>query len=250
MGRGSTNDFTVELPLQINTTKEQGCLVGQFSIPNIFSSVMERYNDRLYFRVDGVDTANTIQVNVNDRFYWGYSSQGQQTWLISTLTAGACTAVQLAIAMANAIIDVLGPGTTVVQPPSGPPVLNFNQSSAFQINASNNRLHYRTNVDSFVTLQSGNYANAGFVAAELQRALRTALPNIIVTSQVNQLTFKLPSINITTSNNKLYWLEGTPGLFARFVAILPVGNYTLEELATAVQAAVTTARNGSTALIV
>ena len=45
------------------------------------------------------------------------------------------------------------------------------------------------------------------------------------------------------------WREGKPGSFARFVAILPVGNYTLEELATAVQAAVTTAR-GSTALIV
>jgi hypothetical protein len=63
------------------TTKEQGCLVGQFSIPNVFSSVMERYNDRLYFRVDGVDTANTIQVNVNDRFYWGYSSRGSRRGL-------------------------------------------------------------------------------------------------------------------------------------------------------------------------
>ncbi len=125
MGRGSTNDFTVELPLQINTTKEQGCLVGQFSIPNVFSSVMERYNDRLYFRVDGVDTANTIQVNVNDRFYWGYSSPGQQTWLISTLAAGTYTAVQLAMVMAKAIIAVLGPGTTVVQPPSGLPGAQF-----------------------------------------------------------------------------------------------------------------------------
>jgi hypothetical protein len=89
LGIGSTNDFTIELPLQVNTTKEQGCVVGQFSMPNVFSSVMLNYNDRLYFRVDGVDLPNTIQASVNDRFYWGYSSQGRQTWLISTLTAGA-----------------------------------------------------------------------------------------------------------------------------------------------------------------
>ena len=80
-GIRATNDFTIELPLQDTTTQEQGCLVGQFSIPNVFSPVMHDYNDRLYFRVDGVDAANTIQVNVNDRFYWGYSSPGQQAWL-------------------------------------------------------------------------------------------------------------------------------------------------------------------------
>ena len=131
-GVGATNDFTVELPLQVTTTKEQGCLVGQFSIPNVFSSVMRDYNDRLYFRVDGVNVDNTIQQNVNDRFYWGYRSNGQQTWLITTLPPGASSAVQLAIAMGNAIIAVLGPVATVVQPPSGPPVLNFNQS-AYQI---------------------------------------------------------------------------------------------------------------------
>jgi hypothetical protein len=38
------------------------------------------------------------------------------------------------------------------------------------------------------------------------------------------------SITVTESNNKLYWLEGTPGLFARFVAIIPPGNYTFEGL--------------------
>ena len=103
-GVGSTNDFTVELPLQVTTTKEQGCLVGQFSIPNVFSSVMRDYCDRLYFRVDGVNVDNTIQQNVNDRFYWGYRSNGQQTWLLTTLPPGASSAVQLAIAMGNAII--------------------------------------------------------------------------------------------------------------------------------------------------
>ena len=128
-GVGATNDFTVELPLQVTTTKEQGCLIGQFSIPNVFSSVMRDYCDRLYFRVDGVNVDNTIQQNVNDRFYWGYRSNGQQTWLITTLPPGASSAVQLAIAMGNAIIAVLGPVATVVQPPSGPPVLNFNQST-------------------------------------------------------------------------------------------------------------------------
>ena len=52
-GVGAAGGFTVELPLQVTTTEEQGCLVGQFSMPNVFSSVMRDYNDRLYFRVDG-----------------------------------------------------------------------------------------------------------------------------------------------------------------------------------------------------
>jgi hypothetical protein len=63
------------------------------------------------------------------------------------------------MAMGNAIIAVLGPGTTVVQPPSGPPVLDYNQGSTFRINSSNNRLYYRLHsprVDNFVTLNSGD----------------------------------------------------------------------------------------------
>ena len=254
MGRGSTNDFTVELPLQITTTKEQGCLVGQFSIPNVFSSVMERYNDRLYFRVDGVDTANTFQVNVNDRFYWGYSSPGQQTWLISTLAAGTYTAVQLAMAMANAIIAVLGPGTTVVQPPSGLPALNYNQGSTFRINSSNNRFYYRLNsprVDNFVTLNSGDLSAEG-VANAMRIALQAALGlgRSSVSARGDKVEFELFSITVTESNNKLYWLEGTPGLFARFVAIIPPGNYTFEGLLIRVRDRVTYARGGSTALVV
>ena len=76
-GIGPPNDFTVELPLQITTTTEQGVVLGQFSIPNVFGSVMAGYNDRLYWRVDGVDAPQTIQTGVNDRFYWGWGD-GQQ----------------------------------------------------------------------------------------------------------------------------------------------------------------------------
>ena len=212
---------------------------------------MRDYNDRLYFRVDGVDTANTIQVNVNDRFYWGYSSPGQQAWLISTLAAGTHTAVQLAMAMANAIIAVLGPGSTVVVPPSGPLVLNFNQASTFRINSSNNRLYYRTNsprVDNFVTLSSADLSAAG-VANALSTALRTAFPFASVVDQGVHLKFELHSISITASNNKLYWLSGTAGLFARYVAIIPTGNHTFLGLVTRVQTAVTAAA-GTMALTV
>ena len=89
-GIGPPNDFTVELPLQITTTKEQGLVLGQFSIPNVFGSVIAGYNDRLYWRVDGMDTPRAIRTGVNDRFYWGWGD-GQQYGVITTLPSGTYT---------------------------------------------------------------------------------------------------------------------------------------------------------------
>ena len=39
-GIGPPNDFTAELPLQVTTTNEQGLVLGRFSIPIVFGSVM------------------------------------------------------------------------------------------------------------------------------------------------------------------------------------------------------------------
>ena len=63
------------------------------------------------------------------------------------------------------------------------------------------------------------------------------------------MKFELHSISITASNNKLYWLSGTAGLFARYVAIVPTGNYTFLGLVDRVQTAVTAAA-GTMALTV
>jgi hypothetical protein len=105
-GIGPPNDFTVELPLQVTTTKEQGLVLGQFSIPNVFGSVIAGYNDRLYWRVDGVNAPNTIQAGVNDRFYWGWDD-GQQHWVITTLPAGTYTAAQMATLLSVRINTVI-----------------------------------------------------------------------------------------------------------------------------------------------
>ena len=115
-GIGPPNDFTVELPLQVTTTKEQGLVLGQFSIPNVFGSVIAGYNDRLYWRVDGVNAPNTIQAGVNDRFYWGWDD-GQQNWVITTLPAGTYTAAQMATLLSVRINTVIPDLTQVWGPP-------------------------------------------------------------------------------------------------------------------------------------
>ena len=126
-------------------------------------------------------------------------------------------------------------------PPSGPPVLNFNQGSSSRINSSNNRLYYRTNsprVDTFVTLNSADLSDAG-VANALSAALMAVFPFVNVGAQGTQLKLQLPSITITASSNKLYWLEGTPGTYGRFVAVIPPGIYRFAGLARRIQTAVT-----------
>ena len=60
-GIGPPNDFTVELPLQVTTTKEQGLVLGQFSLPNVFGSVLAGTNDRHPWQVDGEETPHTTQ---------------------------------------------------------------------------------------------------------------------------------------------------------------------------------------------
>jgi hypothetical protein len=82
----------------------------------------------------------------------------------------------------------------------------------------------------------------------LQAAL--GLGRSSVSARGDKVEFELYSITVTESNNKLYWLEGTPGLFARFVAMIPPGNYTFEGLLIRVRDRVNYARGGSTALMV
>ena len=50
-GVGGAGDFTIELPLQVQTKKTEGLVLGAFSIANVFNSVQANYNDRLHWRV-------------------------------------------------------------------------------------------------------------------------------------------------------------------------------------------------------
>ena len=68
-GVGSAGDFTIELPLQVQTKKTEGLVLGAFSIANVFNNAQANYNDRLYWRVSNNVAENTIHAGVNDRFY-------------------------------------------------------------------------------------------------------------------------------------------------------------------------------------
>ena len=49
---GTPSDFTTQLPQEIATRRTQGLVLGQFSIANVFTTVMSGYNDVLYYRLD------------------------------------------------------------------------------------------------------------------------------------------------------------------------------------------------------
>ena len=106
-GVGSAGDFTIELPLQVQTKKTEGLVLGAFSIANVFNSVQANYNDRLYWRVSNNAVENTIHAGVNDRFYWGYDTGTSQSWIITTLPPGTYTAEQMATLLAVRINNVI-----------------------------------------------------------------------------------------------------------------------------------------------
>ena len=72
---GTPSDFTTQLPQEIATRRTQGLVLGQFSIANVFTTVMSGYNDILYYRLDG----NTMQTSSQARTTSSTTSCGPTT---------------------------------------------------------------------------------------------------------------------------------------------------------------------------
>ena len=90
---GTPNDFAVQLPQGIATRRTQGLVLGQFSIANVFTTVMAGYNEILYFRLDGNAMQNAIVAGQNDKLYyimWSNDARGTR-YYIATLTQGTYT---------------------------------------------------------------------------------------------------------------------------------------------------------------
>ena len=95
---GTPNDFTVQLPPEIATRRTQGLVLGQFSIANVFTTVMSGYNDILYYRLDGNTMQNAIVAGQNDKLFyimWSNDARGTR-YYIATLTQGTYTMAQFA----------------------------------------------------------------------------------------------------------------------------------------------------------
>ena len=50
--RGSPNDFTFLLPSAVPTTVDEGIVISQLNMPNLFQAIMQDFSDKLYFSLN------------------------------------------------------------------------------------------------------------------------------------------------------------------------------------------------------
>jgi hypothetical protein len=49
---GNPSDFTFQLPSAVPTSVDEGIVISQLNMPNLFTTVMANFTDRLYFSLD------------------------------------------------------------------------------------------------------------------------------------------------------------------------------------------------------
>ena len=140
---GTPSDFTTQLPQEIATRRTQGLVLGQFSIANVFTTVMTGYNDIIYYRLDGNVMQNAILAGQNDKLYYYVWTNGRGGgWSIATLTPGSYTMAQFAAELQRVLrieypwVTVTANGTQIVYDGNSPtapgqPVANEAQFTIF-----------------------------------------------------------------------------------------------------------------------
>ena len=65
---GTPSDFTFQLPAAVPTTVDEGIVIAQLNMPNLFATVMAGFTDRLYFSLNLQDQLGLV-TNTNNRIY-------------------------------------------------------------------------------------------------------------------------------------------------------------------------------------
>ena len=66
---GKPANFTARLPEPFRADPTLGIVLSQLAFVNNFDTVVQAYNDRLYFGLDLNDTSGVITTGINDRVY-------------------------------------------------------------------------------------------------------------------------------------------------------------------------------------
>ena len=124
---GTPNDFTIQLPQMFPTTNTQALVLGQFSITNVFQSIMRDYNDILFLQIAGAQQAATIAAGVNDKLYYVATTDAFQNpfyeYEIVTLNPGTYTPQTFAAELQR-VLQVRYPRVTVTTDSNGKLVYN------------------------------------------------------------------------------------------------------------------------------
>ena len=65
---GNPSDFTFQLPSAVPTTVDEGIVISQLNMPNLFTTVMADFSDRLYFSLNLQDQLGLV-TGLNNRIY-------------------------------------------------------------------------------------------------------------------------------------------------------------------------------------
>jgi hypothetical protein len=63
---GNPSDFTFQLPSAVPTSVDEGIVISQLNMPNLFTTVMANFTDRLYFSLNLQDQLGLV-TGLNNR---------------------------------------------------------------------------------------------------------------------------------------------------------------------------------------
>ena len=66
--RGSPDNFTFIVPSAVSTTVDEGIVISQLNMPNLFQTIMQDFSDKLYFSLNLQDQLGLV-TGTNNRIY-------------------------------------------------------------------------------------------------------------------------------------------------------------------------------------
>ena len=66
--RGSPDNFTFIVPSAVSTTVDEGIVISQLNMPNLFQTIMQDFSDKLYFSLNLQDQLGLV-TGTNNRLY-------------------------------------------------------------------------------------------------------------------------------------------------------------------------------------
>ena len=110
---GNPSDFTFQLPSAVPTTVYEGIVISQLNMPNLFTTVMADFSDRLYFSLNLQDQLGLV-TGLNNRIYVLARTAGPVfTGRILTIAPGSYATIGAYITAVQAAFRAVWPTWTI-----------------------------------------------------------------------------------------------------------------------------------------
>jgi hypothetical protein len=111
--RGNPSDFTFLLPSAVPTTVDEGIVLSQLNMPNLFQTIMKDFSDKLYFSLNLQDQLGLV-TGTNNRIYVIARTEGPvfQGYIL-TIAPGTYATIGAYISAVQAAFTTVWPTWTI-----------------------------------------------------------------------------------------------------------------------------------------